>query len=191
MRSAPIFLGVTRGCGRSLATGGMVALAAAVCIGLIAPFFLPYLQMQDATGFERPLDGSVLRQHRRVADFVGVGASLVGAVSAEPYFAENPSEALFPGILAVVLGVWGAIIAVRRSGETATGNGRATSSDVAWFYIVPRSFAFWIDVRSEGRPLHAALLHRAGVLVPARAIADRHCRDVVPGRARCAGARQR
>ena len=34
------------------------------------------------------------------------------------------------------------------------------------------------DVRSQGRTLHAALLHHAGVLVPAGAVAHRHRRDL-------------
>ena len=55
----------------------MVALAAAVCLGLTAPFFLPYIQMQDATGFARR-STVVFGQHQRVADLVGVGASVVG-----------------------------------------------------------------------------------------------------------------
>ncbi len=119
---------------------GMVALAAAVCIGLTVPFFLPYLQMQEATGFAAPARAAVLGEHRRVAAFVVVGASVVGAVSAEPYFSENPSEALFPGILAVCL---------RRVGSdyrhsifvypAEAGHCRMTrfsAMTIAWFYIV-------------------------------------------------------
>ena len=57
-----------------------VAVAAAVCVGLIAPFFLPYLQMQESTGFAAHVERPVFRERQRVAQLVGVGASLVGAV---------------------------------------------------------------------------------------------------------------
>ncbi len=141
-----IFLGVTRGLWKQPRYWGMVALAAAVCIGLTAPFFLPYIRMQDATGFERPLDGSYS---------ANIGAWLVSSSWAhrwwapylqKPYFSENPSEALFPGIIAVVFGVWGAIIATRSLSirlKPDTTRDSAFTPDVAWFYIVAALAAFW------------------------------------------------
>ena len=71
----------------------MVAVAAAVCIGTILPFFLPYLRMQDATGFERSLSGQYS---------ANVGAWLVSSAWAHRWWAPYlyaPSEVLFPGIL--------------------------------------------------------------------------------------------
>ena len=144
-----IFLGATRGLWKQPRYWALVALAAGVCIGLIAPFFLPYIRMQDATGFERPLDGSYS---------ANIGAWLVSSSWAHrwwapylqrPYFAEDPSEALFPGIIALIFGVCGAIVAVRRSGAEPSSNDRGTTAgnlfrtDVAWFYIVTAVIAFW------------------------------------------------
>jgi len=101
----------------------MVALAAAVCIGLTAPLFLPYLRMQETTGFARPLDGSYS------ANFA---AWLISSAWAHRWWApylSGASEVLFPGIMATVLGIWGAVIWRHK--------------DVAWFYITAAVIAFW------------------------------------------------
>jgi hypothetical protein len=101
----------------------MVALAAAVCIGLTAPLFVPYLRMQETTGFARPLDGSYS------ANFA---AWLISSAWAHRWWApyvSGASEVLFPGIMATVLGIWGAVIWRHK--------------DVAWFYITAAVIAFW------------------------------------------------
>jgi hypothetical protein len=140
-----IFLGIARGYWKQVRYWGMVALAAAVCIGLTLPLFLPYLRMQEATGFERPLDGSYS---------ANVSAWLISSAWAHRWWAPylpTASEALFPGILAIVFGGWGAVLAVRRSppslghSQTSfgeTGSGRL-KTDVAWFYITTAVLAFW------------------------------------------------
>ncbi len=101
----------------------MVSLAAAVCIALTAPLFLPYLRMQDTTGFARPLDGSYS---------ANVGAWLISSAWAHRWWAPylpGASEVLFPGIMATVLGIWGAVIWRHK--------------DVAWFYLTVAVIAFW------------------------------------------------
>lgn len=118
-----IMLGVTRGYWKQPRYWMLVALAAAVCIGLTAPLFLPYLQMQDTTGFARPLDGSYS---------ANISAWLISSAWAHRWWAAwvaNASEVLFPGILATVLGVWGAYLWRRK--------------DVAWFYVTAGLIAFW------------------------------------------------
>ena len=79
---------------------------------MIAPFFLPYLQMQESTGFERSLSGQYS------ANF---GAWLISSAWAHRWWAPylwTPSEGLFPGILALVLGCLGRD--VRSTSETAS-----------------------------------------------------------------------
>jgi hypothetical protein len=118
-----IMFGITRGYWKAPRYWAMVALAAAVCIGLTAPLFLPYLRMQDATGFARPLDGSYS---------ANVSAWLISSAWAHRWWAPwvaDASEVLFPGIIATVLGVWGAFLWRTR--------------DVAWFYITAAIIAFW------------------------------------------------
>src|SRR5688572_142223 len=146
-----LMFAVTRGYWKQPRYWMMVALAAAVCIGLTAPLFLPYLRMQDTTGFARPLDGSYS---------ANIAAWLISSAWAHRWWApyvSNASEVLFPGIMVTVLGVWGALIwrgpgvpAARTGGVPGTRTLRAgvplrggVDKDVAWFYITAAVIAFW------------------------------------------------
>jgi len=140
-----IMLGSTRGLWRSPRYWALVALAAAVCIGLTAPLFLPYLEMQASTGFSRPLDGSYS---------ANIGAWLASSAWAHrwwvPYL-QSPSEVLFPGVMVMALGVWGAISAIRLKPDTTGKQSEPDATreaplarDVAWFYIVTAVTAFWV-----------------------------------------------
>jgi len=124
---ATIWFGYTRRRWNDLAYIGHVALAAIVCLGVIGPFFLPYLQMQDSTGFQRELSGQYS---------ANVGAWLASSAWAHrwwfPYLT-RPSEVLFPGILAIVLGVAGAKVALK-----------SNVRDVAVYYIALAVFTLWI-----------------------------------------------
>jgi hypothetical protein len=128
---AAIWFAVTRGRWKDLRYWSTVGLAAVVCIGLTAPFFLPYLQMQDATGFERSISGQYS------ANF---GAWLISSAWAHRWWAPylyQPAEVLFPGILALVLGCWGASFVKERDGI-------GLKRDEARFYIFLAVFTFWL-----------------------------------------------
>jgi len=123
----------------------MVAVAAAVCIGVIAPFFLPYLRMQEATGFQRSLAGQYS---------ANVGAWLISSAWAHRWWApylSKPSETLFPGILAIVLGVSGARLALR-----------TPLRDVAWYYIGLALFTLWLTFGPDAG-LYTALYYTVPV----------------------------
>jgi hypothetical protein len=110
-----------------------VAGAAIVCVGLIAPFFFPYLQMQDATGFERPLSGQYS---------ANTGAWLASSAWAHRWWYEHlwqPEEVLFPGILAIVLGCWGATFVRERDGI-------GLKRDEVWYYVGLAVFTFWVTL---------------------------------------------
>ncbi|HEX6163726.1 MAG TPA: hypothetical protein VFZ31_10190 [Vicinamibacterales bacterium] len=134
---ASIWFAISRRRWNDLKYVGGVALAAVVCIATIAPFFLPYLRMQDATGFERPLSGQYS---------ANAGAWLISSAWAHRWWAPYltaPSEVLFPGILAVVLGVWGAVVALR-SAPIRPDAGITYTRDIAWYYIGLALFTFWL-----------------------------------------------
>ena len=117
-----------------------LAVAAVVCVGLIAPFFLPYLQMQESTGFQRELSGQYS------ANF---GAWLNSSAWAHRWWAPylwKPSEGLFPGILALFLGCWGATLVLRRFDVSSTTVLRTMPKDVAWYYVGLAVFTFWVTL---------------------------------------------
>ncbi|MBM3808902.1 MAG: hypothetical protein FJW22_12010 [Acidimicrobiia bacterium] len=126
---AAIWFGVTRRRWKDASYWLPIGVAAVTCIGAIAPFFLPYLEMQGATGFERPLDGQYS---------ANLGAWLSSSSWAHrwwyPYLT-RPTESIFPGILAIVLGVAGARVALR-------GQHR----DTAWYYLILALFTFWLTL---------------------------------------------
>ena len=150
-----LLLAVTRGWWRDVKYWSMLALAAAVCIGLTLPLFLPYLRVQDTTGFARTLDDSR-------AYSANLGAWLASSSWAhrwlvpylQPPYMQNFSEVLFPGILAVFLGVWGAWLGLRqdRGGHDAplsvgsdvvSGFSRTIPRDIVWLYVLIGVIAFW------------------------------------------------
>jgi hypothetical protein len=128
-----------------------IAVAAAVCIGLTVPLFLPYLEMQERTGFARSLDDAR-------AYSANTGAWLASSAWAHrwwlPYlqrpYMQDFSEVLFPGFLAVILGLAGAWIGGRRIDAPVTMPATVLPSrlerDVAWFYGITAVIAFWITL---------------------------------------------
>jgi len=122
-----------------------VAVAAMVCIGVIGPFFLPYMRMQEATGFERSLTGQYS---------ANLGAWLLSSAWAHRWWApflDKPSEGLFPGILAIALGVWGAAVMLR-----------SDKSDIAKYYIGLGVFTLWLTL-GPSAGLYTALYYTVPV----------------------------
>ena len=146
---AAIWFAVTRGRWKDLNYWVPVGVAAAICIGLTAPFFLPYLQMQDATGFERPISGQYS---------ANVGAWLISSAWAHRWWAPylyQPAEVLFPGILALVLGCWGASFVRERDGI-------GLKRDEVRFYIFLAVFTFWLTFGPQAG-LYTLLYHTVPV----------------------------
>ena len=114
-----------------------VAVAAAVCIGAIGPFFLPYLDMQQTTGFQRPIGGQYS---------ANISAWFNSSAWAHRWWAPYlpaPSEGLFPGILAIVLGIYGGYVSIRSKPENTL------ERDVAWFYVGLALFTIWLTFGPE------------------------------------------
>ncbi len=130
-----------------------LGLAAAVCIGLTVPLFLPYLEMQRESGFTRTLIDAE-RYSANVSSWFASGAWAHRwwlPYLREPYM-EDFVEVLFPGIVTLVFGLWGAWMGLRREPNAASGGHGGTEvppprhtipRDVAWFYIVTALLAFW------------------------------------------------
>jgi hypothetical protein len=132
-----------------------VAAAAVVCLGLVVPFFWPYIQMQQSTGFQRTLSGQYS---------ANIAAWLLSSAWAHRWWAEylyKPSEALFPGILAIVLGCWGATFVKERD---SVGLAR----DERWYYVGLAVFTFWLTL-GPAAGLYTALYYTVPVLSFVRA----------------------
>ena len=129
---AAIWFAITRKRWRDFSYWIPVVVAAAVCIGVILPFFLPYLEMQQTTGFQRPIGGQYS---------ANIGAWFNSSAWAHRWWAPYlpaPSEGLFPGILAIVLGIYGGYVSVRLKPDATV------TPDVAWFYIGLALFTVWL-----------------------------------------------
>jgi hypothetical protein len=73
----------------------------------------------------------------------------------------KPSEALFPGLLAIGLGVWGAILVLRSSDDSSTAVLRIPR-DVAIFYVGLALFTFWLTFGPQAY-LYTALYYTVPV----------------------------
>ncbi len=94
--TAVIAFSLSRGLWRDVHWWLQVAVAAAVSIGLVLPFFVPYLEHQEMTGFARPLS-EVLRYS---ADWRAWFASSAWAHRWMHPLLGSWKEVLFPGIAA-------------------------------------------------------------------------------------------
>ena len=93
-----------------------VAAGAAVSIAIVIPFFIPFLEVQEESGFARSLDETVrwsARPHGYLVSSANAHRWLLDMVRRfGPW-----DEVLFPGMLAVVLGIAGFVIAIRGGGR--------------------------------------------------------------------------
>ncbi|MDP3720646.1 MAG: hypothetical protein Q8T13_23025 [Acidobacteriota bacterium] len=142
-----ILLSITRGHWREPRYWMLVTLAAAVCVGLTTPLFVPYLEVQQEAGFARSLNDAR-------AYSANLGAWLASSSwlhrwlvpYLQPPYMQSFSEVLFPGVLAVVLGGWGAWLGLRQSGahsDVASGFSRTIPRDIIWMYVGIAGIAFW------------------------------------------------
>jgi hypothetical protein len=93
-----------------------VAAGAVTSIAVVTPFFIPFLQVQEESGFARTLDDTArwaARPHGYLVSSANAHRWLLDAVRRfGPW-----DEVLFPGLLAVVLGAAGVLIAARARGR--------------------------------------------------------------------------
>jgi hypothetical protein len=103
-----------------------IGLAAFTSVGLTLPFFVPYLRVQDEGGFVRTLNDA--REYS-----ANLGAWFASSAWAHRWWLPqlpNYNEVLFPGILTLVLGLYG-IWCMRQRRDTVT------------LYVLIALFAFW------------------------------------------------
>ncbi|MEX2660956.1 MAG: hypothetical protein WD227_03455, partial [Vicinamibacterales bacterium] len=138
------------------------ALAAAVSAGVVLPFFLPYLKLQEETGFGRTLQDSI----RYSADWRAYFASSAWAHEWMQAYLHHWKEVLFPGFLALMLGGYGMFVALRGRPPDEAGGllGRAG----AVFYLLVFILGLWISFGPQAG-LYAVLYYTVPVFSLLRA----------------------
>ena len=141
----------------------LTALAAAVSVLIVLPFFLPYIRLQDETGFGRTLDES----RRYSADWRAYFASSATAHRWMLPLIGHWKEVLFPGFTALILGVFGAVICLRRPAGPET-SAAPLRRDVATFYSLVLVLSLWSSFGPAGG-LYSVLYHAVPVFSLLRA----------------------
>jgi hypothetical protein len=156
-----VFYAVSRRAWASLTYWAALAAGATLSIALVTPFFLPYVRLQAETGFGRSLADAVPYS-------ATVRSYLASASHAHnwmlPLIGDWNHEVLFPGFLALGLGLAGAVITIRRSGPDAALRDRETAT----FYAGLGLLAFWVSLGPRAG-LYALLYHTIPVFSLLRA----------------------
>ncbi len=122
-----LFFAVSRNAWRQPRWWAQVALAAAVSVLLVLPFFLPYLQLQQDTGFGRQLDEARVYSANWRTYLVSDGWLHAWM---QTYLGEI-KEVLFPGFAAIAAGALGLVAGLKHRRETTI------------FYALVAALALW------------------------------------------------
>jgi hypothetical protein len=145
-----VFFGLSRRRWREPTYWACGGLAAATAIGLVVPFFLPYVRVQSELGFTRSVDEAAVYS----ADARAWLASSAWAHRWLLPLLGRWNEVLFPGALTLAGGLWGAVAAWRAAPAIArspsapvpaAGVAGRPSRDVLVFYGLSGALAFWIS----------------------------------------------
>jgi hypothetical protein len=141
-----LLFAITRGLWRSRDYWLGIALAAFVSIAFTLPFLIPYLRVQEETGFARTLDDA--RQYS-----VNVSAWFASSAWAHRWWLPaigDFNEVLFPGIITLALGIAGLAWQFRPSAQappqplpSGPARSRVLPRDVAVLYLLIAIIAFW------------------------------------------------
>ena len=122
-----LYFSASRGYWRRPSWWLLTVFAAVVSIVLVLPFFLPYVHLQETTGFGRRLEEARLYS----ADWRAYFASSAWLHDWMLKYLGRWNEVLFPGFAALAFGAAGALIGMRRSRE------------VTVFYLLVGIAALW------------------------------------------------
>ena len=143
-----LVLAATRRLWTSITYWKAIAAGAATSIAIVLPFFIPFLRVQAESGFLRTVEDTArysARAHGYLVSSANAHRWLLDAVRRfGPW-----EEVLFPGILAVLLGLAGLALAARRRGR---------DRETAVLYGTLAILAFWASF-GPGAGLYRLLYH--------------------------------
>ena len=140
-----VFYLVARGCWKEWKYYLWLAVAASIGIGLVLPFFMPFMALSAEAGPLRTLEEATGWS----ADWRAYLASAGMAHRWMLPLLGSWREVLFPGVLATILGLAGlgvGIAAARERAERPRKNGRPAESETALFYARLAGFSIWISL---------------------------------------------
>ncbi len=154
-----VFYGIHAGSWRRWQYWASAAAAGLLSIAIVAPFFLPYLEMQQASGFARTV-GETRQWSAHLSSWV---ASAAWAHRWLVPYLPPWGEVMYPGSVAIVFGVAGAIVLGRTAGTRRSPH--------LWFYGAVVVFMTWASFGPDAglyRVLHQAVPLFAWLRAPSR-----------------------
>jgi hypothetical protein len=136
---AVLFLATSRARWRDRPYWIAVGIAATVSLACVLPLFLPYLRLQHEQGFRRTLDDA-LRYSANAQSYVASPTYLHYWMIEATAGWMRWSEVLFPGFLAIGLGVAGFVLSLRTDKAGAV---RSRDRETALLYGSLGALAFW------------------------------------------------
>jgi hypothetical protein len=107
-----------------------------ISIALVLPFFVPYVRVQEESGFRRTIEDAIMNSAQP-------SAYLASAARAHAWLLDIARsigrfhEVLFPGMLAIALGLAGLLLAMRRAAPASR------ERETALVYTILTLTAFW------------------------------------------------
>jgi hypothetical protein len=136
---ATLFYAWSRRLWKSPAYWTAIAIAAAGSIVIVVPFFLPYQEIQQETGFARSLDDARIWS-AYLRSYLASGSHAHAWML--PIIKDWNHAVLFPGFLAIALGAFGVVVMLRAAAPAAV-DGRGSDRETAWLYGSLAVLAFW------------------------------------------------
>jgi hypothetical protein len=164
-----LYYACTRGLWRDRAYGIAIALGAVTSIGLVGPFFLPYIRVQKELGFTRLLEDAAMFS----ADWQAWLASSAWAHRWMLPWLEHWNEVLFPGFLLTLLGLTGLVVGLRKVLPSYVARPDTPLSpfrrrETTAFYGIVGAIALWASFGPKAG-LYTALYHTIPVFTFLRA----------------------
>lgn len=120
-----------------------MGVGALVSVAVVLPFFLPYLDIQESTGFARSLDDARMYS-ATLRSYLASSAHAHGWIL--PLIGEWNGVVLFPGFVAVGLGLWAVLTAIRRIPELAFADERRAGVTHGAFYGLLGLLTVWASL---------------------------------------------